>query len=69
MTIVEDLLPEPQETVALVLSDPVGGELARGAATGRIDHEQEATTAPVVTGVSGMSIGLGAYQVQHTITG
>lgn len=69
VTIVEDLLPEPQETFALVLSDPVGGELARGAATGRIDHEQEAPTAPVVTGVSGVSIGLGAYQVQRTITG
>lgn len=67
--VVQDLEPEPQETFSLALSNPLGAELARDTATGWIEHEAEAPTAPVVTGLTVPTIGLGASQVQRTVTG
>ncbi len=68
VTISRDNGPEPVEQFGIALSAPTNAVLAGGGGTGTITHQDNAPTLPVVTGVSA-DIGLGANQVDRTITG
>lgn len=69
VTISADTGFEPVERFTLALSAPDNAVLATASATGTITHDGAAPTLPQVTGVAPDAVGLGALEVDRTVTG
>ncbi|MBA3525223.1 MAG: hypothetical protein H0T85_11900, partial [Geodermatophilaceae bacterium] len=69
VTVLPDVGAEPDETFTLELSDPVGASVATTSATAVVRHFEGAVPAPVLTGVSPGTVGVGATPRQVTLTG
>lgn len=69
VTVLPDPDVEPDETFTLQLANPSGASLTRTSALALVRHADGAVPAPVLTGLSPGTVGVGAVARQVTLTG